>query len=319
MDRKTGRLKDRSLDYLKSEMEIQPDKVTEKLTSFIKEYQSKLKRNGVIFGLSGGLDAAVIAVLCARAAGTDKTLALIMPEKDSGKQHIRDAYEFAKKANIQIKSVDMTRYLRKIGLYRIFPVDIIPKRYRGKLVKKSYQYLNEKTEAGYFSRTLANRESGLIGSIINRSFVYYRTKHRMRMLLLYMYGERGNRLIVGAANKSEYQIGFFVKHGIDSATDIMPIIGLYKTQIIKLAKYLLIPGHIIEKQPSPDILSGVDDETTIGLPYEKLDLILLAIEKGWTDQEIEHALAVIGITMKDIVYIRNLIKNSEHMRKVYVP
>jgi len=101
------------------------------------------------------------------------------------------------------------------------------------------------------------------------------------MVLLYLNGELENRLVVGAANKTEYRIGFFVKHGCDDDADIMPILGLYKTQVRELARYLNVPADIREKPPSPDIIPGITDEEAIGIPYEELDLTLMAIEKGW--------------------------------------
>lgn len=48
-----------------------------------------IRREGVILGLSGGIDSAVIAALCVQALGPKKILALIMPEKDSKKEQIR--------------------------------------------------------------------------------------------------------------------------------------------------------------------------------------------------------------------------------------
>jgi NAD+ synthase len=123
-------------------------------------------------------------------------------------------------------------------------------------------------------------------------------------------------LVAGAANKSEYQIGYFVKHGCDDATDIMPLLNLYKTQVRELARYLDIPSRIIEKPPSPDILPGIIDEEAIGIPYEKLDLILLALDKGWEIVEIAQALE---IEEKEVRDVKNLIQKSEHMRKLYVP
>jgi len=318
-DEKDGS-KEKSLAYLKQELVIEPELLTAKLVAFISEYQKKLNREGLIFGLSGGLDSAVLAVLCVKAVGPDKVLALLMPERDSKKEHIEDARQLAKKLGIKSKLIDITRYLKEIGIYHIFPFDtLIPKPCRDKLVDKSYQYYEKKTGIPYFSRTLIGSDPGLVGSIVNRSFAYYRSKHRMRMLLLYLYGERDNRLMVGAANKTEYKIGYFVKHGIDAATDIMPIMGLYKSQIRELARYLEVPEQIINKAPSPDIISGLVDERAIGLTYEKLDLILLAIEKGWSDTDIAEATSEIGITPKDIAYVRELTELSEHMRNVYTP
>jgi len=47
-----------------------------------------------------------------------------------------------------------------------------------------------------------------------------------------------------------------------------------------------------------------------------LDLILLALEKGWENSEI---VKVLGIEEKVVEYVNDLIKKSEHMRKIYVP
>ena len=135
------------------------------------------------------------------------------------------------------------------------------------------------------------------------------------MLLLYLDGERENRLIVGAANRSEASIGFFVKHGCDHANDIMPIGDLYKTQVRQLARYLGVPSRIVEKAPTPDLIRGLSDEQAIGISYEDLDMILLAMEKGWKDRGTAAALGVEG---EKVAYVRSLTKDSEHMRNVYV-
>ncbi len=94
----------------------------------------------------------------------------------------------------------------------------------------------------------------------------------------------------------------------------MPILNLYKTQVRELAQFLHIPSRIIEKAPSPDIIPGIIDEEAIGIPYEKLDLILMALERDWKLAEITKALQ---IEEKDVLYVQNLILRSEHMRKTY--
>ena len=301
-------------------MEIDPELAAEKLLLFIEGAMGDLKRDGLILGLSGGIDSAVIAALCARVAGPNKVLALLMPEKDSNKKHLADAKILADTLRLKTKFVDITPYLKQIGIYRMFPVDaLVPGKYLEKMITGSYRYISRKAKSPYFLKTLLNAETGLYGNIMRRSFAYYRAKHRMRMLILYLFAEQENRLVVGAANKTEYQIGFFVKHGVDSATDIMPIMNLYKTQVIALAKFLSIPSYIIDKPPSPDILPGLEDEAAIGLDYKTLDLILLAMEKDWSDSEIETSLAEIGVTREDIFYVRRLMADSSHMRQVYVP
>jgi len=136
------------------------------------------------------------------------------------------------------------------------------------------------------------------------------------MLLLYLYAELENGLVVGAANKSEYRIGYFVKHGCDEASDIMPLLNLYKTQVRELAQYLNIPARIIEKPPSPDMMPGfTDDEEVIGISYEKMDLILMALEKGW---ELSDIAKTLEIKEDEVIYIQNMMQKSEHMRKIFI-
>ncbi len=97
----------------------------------------------------------------------------------------------------------------------------------------------------------------------------------------------------------------------------MPLLNIYKTQVRELARYLNIPVRIIGKPPSPDLMPGLaDDEEVIRISYEKMDLILLTLEKGWKLSDIVKTLK---IEEDEVIYIKNLIQKSEHMRKIYVP
>jgi len=307
------------LEELKAKMKIKSDKVALSLENFIREYTDKLEREGVILGLSGGIDSAVIAALCVRAIGPKKTLALIMPEKDSKKEHTEDALSFARELGIEAKLVDITPYLEELGVYKLFPLDKILSlgKLKGTLVRKAYRFYERKTGKLPFLESLSGFKDKEFNSYLAKGNAYYRAKHRLRMILLYLYAELENRLVVGAANKSEYKIGYFVKHGCDDATDIMPLLNLYKTQVRELACYLNIPARIIEKPPSPDVMPGLaDDEEVMRISYEKMDLILLGLEKGWKVLDIVKAL---GIEEDEVIYIRKLMQKSEHMRKIYKP
>ena len=77
----------------------------EKITKWVCEQVKNANAKGVVLGLSGGLDSAVVAVLCKRAFPED-TLAVIMPcfsdEKD-----IRDAELIARKFRIKTKEIPL--------------------------------------------------------------------------------------------------------------------------------------------------------------------------------------------------------------------
>ena len=307
------------LEELKAEMKIKPEKVVLSLENFIREYTEKLERKGVILGLSGGVDSAVVAAICRHALGAKKVLALIMPEKDSKKEHTQDALNLAQELGIDTKLINITPYLEELGVYKLFPWDktLSWGRLKGVLVKKAYHFYERKTGKIPFLESLSGFEDKEYSSYLARGNAYYRAKHRLRMLLLYLYGELENRLVVGAANKSEYKIGYFVKHGCDDATDIMPLLNLYKTQVREMARHLNIPSRIIEKPSSPDVMPGLnDDEEVMGISYEKMDLILLALEKGW---KIATIVKDLGIEEDRIIYIKRLMQKSEHMRRIFIP
>lgn len=61
--------------------------------------------NGVVFGLSGGIDSAVVACLAKRACG-ERTLGLILPCY-SQKRDIEDAYRIARRLDLAVKEIDL--------------------------------------------------------------------------------------------------------------------------------------------------------------------------------------------------------------------
>jgi NAD+ synthase len=79
------------------------EELASKLIDWIKEQVSQAKRRGVVFGLSGGLDSAVVAVLCKRAF-PENTLALIMPCQSS-ETDIEHAEAVASKFSIPTNTI----------------------------------------------------------------------------------------------------------------------------------------------------------------------------------------------------------------------
>jgi len=306
------------MSELKSLMEIDPKAVEASLKGFVRDSMEKLEREGIILGLSGGIDSVLTTCLCSMAVGKEKVLALIMPEKDSEARHIRDALQFAEKINVETRLIDITPYLKKFGSYKLSPLSKVPfpKKVKGALTRMSLKYYEKKTGETFFSASISGFKNKFLGAYLRKGNAYCRIKHRVRMVLLYHYAELENRLVVGAANKTEYMTGFFVKHGCDDSADIMPLLKLYKTQVRELARFIDIPVEILNKPPSPDMMAGITDEQSIGVPYETLDLILLALEKGWDTRDIAD---VLEIEEKKVNYVKGLTLKSEHMRKTFVP
>ena len=90
-------------------LKINPVSIERKLTSFIRKKVREAGAEGVVLGMSGGIDSTVVAVLCAKALGPKKVIGLSMPESNvSDSQDVADAHEMAKKLGIDFKMVDIT-------------------------------------------------------------------------------------------------------------------------------------------------------------------------------------------------------------------
>ena len=206
-------------------------KLSEKIAKWIKNRVEEAKAEGVVVGLSGGVDSSVVAVLAKKAMG-DNVLGVIMPCHST---HIdeRYAYLVANKLNIKTEKVDLG------SVYDDF-LRILPS---GK------------------EMALAN------------------LKPRLRMITLYYFANNLNYLVAGTGNRSEITVGYFTKYG-DGGVDILPIGGLLKTQVRRLARELGVPEEIIKRVPSAGLWKGQTDERELGLRYEDLDKTILAIESG---------------------------------------
>ncbi|MGI0082378.1 MAG: NAD+ synthase [Nitrosopumilaceae archaeon] len=78
-----------------------------KIETFLVQEVSQREASGVIFGLSGGIDSAVIAILCAKSL-KEKSLALIMPDsKITPRTDTEDALKLVDKLGIEYKLIDI--------------------------------------------------------------------------------------------------------------------------------------------------------------------------------------------------------------------
>ena len=83
----------------------------------------------------------------------------------------------------------------------------------------------------------------------------------------------------GTENKSEHHLGYFTRFG-DSASDVEPIAGLYKTQVWEMAKELGLPEIFYTKAPSAGLWEGQTDENEMGFSYAEADKVLMGQIEG---------------------------------------
>jgi NAD+ synthase len=75
------------------------------IKEFIRQKVVESGGKGVVVGLSGGLDSAVVAVLSSRAIGPEKVLAIYMPSDTSSAKDLEDAKELAEIFGMEFKIV----------------------------------------------------------------------------------------------------------------------------------------------------------------------------------------------------------------------
>lgn len=289
---------------LRKHILIEPEPTIGVIEKFIRNKTDELRRKGVIIGLSGGLDSAVVAAIAARALGPEKVLCVFLPEKHSSNTSAKHAKKVADQLGIDLKIKNITPKLNKFLGYRI-----IPGKASMSLLRKSLSPFFGKSEQTLFEMGLMEPKN----KIAARANAFNRIKHRMRMITIYYIAEQLNYLVVGATNKTELTIGYYVKYGCDDASDIMPLSHLYKSQVMQLAEPLNIPKEIIEKPPSPDMIPGKTDENVLGLPYEKIDLILLGLASG---RPITQICEEVDCETKDVDYVSTLVQKSQHCRNI---
>lgn len=94
---------------------------------------------------------------------------------------------------------------------------------------------------------------------------------RVRANILYAYAREKNALVAGTGNLAEdFCLGYFTKYG-DGAVDISPIGGLYKSEVVELARYMGVPQSILDAPPSAGLWEGQTDEQELGFSYADVE------------------------------------------------
>ena len=286
--------------------------VAGRIEGFLRDQLEEFQRDGVVLGMSGGIDSAVVGTLLCRALGPDRVLALLLPERDSSPRSKTDALREIERLGIAHREVDLTPMLTAAGIYDLLPLKLLGARViKESVVKWEHRSRTKALGEPPFRRALlGTRGLGKEQRIIDAGHAYSRIKHRARMMELYYVADLENRLVVGTTNRSEAMTGFVVKWG-DNVADVEPILPLYKTQVRQLAAYLGVPGDLIRKAPTPDLLPGIDDEDALGIDYATLDVILEHLDWGWDE---DRLVGECGVSPGQVGHVRELVRRSRHLR-----
>jgi NAD+ synthase len=223
---------------------IEPAQAVDVIVGFIRAQMEQTGFERIVVGLSGGVDSATVAFLCARAVGPDNLLAIRMPFRTSS----------------QTSETDALRVVAALGC-RTERVEITP------MVEPMLALIDAP-------------EQPAAGDVLNvrRGNVMA----RQRMIVVYDRSAAFDALVAGTSNKTEALLGYGTLHG-DMAAAFAPIGDLYKTQLRGVALHLGVPDEILAKPPSADLWPGQTDEGELGRSYDLLDRALFAlVDRRWT-------------------------------------
>jgi NAD+ synthase len=294
----------RNMDLM-SRMLIDCERVSNAIVEFIRDRMLDAGREGICIGLSGGVDSAVAAVLAVRAIDDPSMVhGLNLCDRDSQDKYARYAQTLASDLGISFTSMDISPRVKAEGTYRPFIMKLVP---YSRLINEMILLSNKIGSRVFygetpFAMTLKRADPssirfGSIAKIAKNIENGFNTRHVQRRLILEKHAREHNLLLIGAANRSESFVGWFVKDGVDDLP-VETLLGLYKNQVRQLASCLEVPECILSQAPSPDMFKGIGDEELIGHKYDVIDRVAyvvehdldeeLLIEEGISRDEVEH-------------------------------
>jgi len=301
--------------------------VVDRICSKLKEdVFHTLRRKGGVVGISGGIDSSVTLALAVRAFGADNLIGIMLPEKDSCPESKILAQKLADKFGVKTVVEDISSALQGFQCYSR----------RDEAVKRvipAFNPLKDKMKIGIPIEIIENN----LPPVFHVTVVYNNGaqeskrlpineylqivaasnfKQRSRMAMLYYHAEMLHYAVLGTPNKHEVEQGFFVKYG-DGGADVMPIGGLFKTQVYQIADYLGIPEEIICRTPTTDTYSAeqTQEEFFYQLPFEEMDLLWYGWENGYLANEVAPILNFHeDFVLKNFKNFERKKKTSEYLR-----
>jgi len=226
---------------------MQCQKIIDFIVSWIRDYAGESGQNGLVIGISGGIDSAVTSTLAAK---TGLRLLCVEMPIHQNKNEVSRAQKHISWLMENFENVDRV----KTDLSNTFEI-----------LKKAFP---ETSESEQRDLALAN------------------TRARLRMGTLYYFAGLNGLLVLGTGNKVEdFGVGFYTKYG-DGGVDLSPIADLMKSGVYAIASELKIAEEIQKASPT-DGLYGDDrnDETQLGASYNELEWAMQQDGKGKKEHE----------------------------------
>ncbi|MFC6764294.1 NAD+ synthase [Natrinema soli] len=252
--------------------------VRERIVADIRATVDDAGADGVVVAMSGGIDSTLTTALAVEAVGSESVLGLGLPCHMTEQAHVSDAHTIAEGMGIDFEEIQLR------PLLEVFDETVASE-------------LETETEAD----DRPNERNHEIGN----------ATARLRMLTAYYAANRQSRIVLGTANRSEWLLGYFTKHG-DGAADAYPIGDCYKTEVRALAKHIGLPRRIVNKEPTAGFWATQTDADELGARYDVIDpLLYRLVEDG---RSFDETVAELQLDRDTAEEIASLHTDTEHKR-----
>ena len=249
----------------------------------LRDYVNNNNFKGVVLGLSGGIDSALVAAVATDAFGSNSVQAIMLPSPFTADESLKDAKKAASLLNINYSNLKINEAMKIIE-----------------------EILGDFKDLNY-----------------TKGITEENIQSRLRGLLLMALSNRYGYMVLATGNKSEYAVGYSTLYGDMCGgyapikdvwkTDVFKLCEWRNKNFSSLFKGpngQVIPNNIIKKPPTAELRN--DQKDTDSLPeYDILDEIL----KDLVEQEISVEKIISKGFDRDVVEkTAKLLARSEYKR-----
>ena len=213
----------------------------------------------LLINVSGGIDSALAAYIAACAVGANNVLAFSQPSEFSSEGSKQDAFELCRILGIR---------------YDTIPIAALHSLVRS-TINDSIERMRNRNGIDFLSQWIKNPAVQVENSGVTDENI----QPRIRGMLVMVWANLLNGLVISTGNKSEMAVGFTTLYG-DMAGGLNVLKDVPKTLVFRLCERInekagkeIIPWNTIRKPPSAELRPGQEDIQSLP-PYPILDEII---------------------------------------------
>jgi len=206
------------------------------LVTGVGDYVGKNRFPGVLVGLSGGIDSALVAAVCVDALGPERVHAVMMPSDYTASMSVEDAREMARLMRIDYREIPIR------PVFDAFRAQLAPS-FAGRAEDTTEENLQARTR-GTLLMALSNKFGWLVVSTGNKS--------EMATGYATLYGDMAG--------------------GFALIKDVVKTL-VYRLAGWRNARGRVIPQRVIDRPPSAELRPDQKDQDSLP-PYEVLDAVV---------------------------------------------